>query len=71
MTTVRARLVPYPPLVAEAENLYSMQGILKLLLATRSLPANAVVVCPLLGLYSHERAGVLHRIEGHLDGLQH
>ena len=45
MTTVRARLVPYPPLVAEAENLYSMQGILKLLLATRSLPANAVVVC--------------------------
>ena len=37
------------------------------------LPAHAVVVCLFTvgGLISHEVAGILHRIEGHLDGLQY
>ena len=41
---------------------------------TRSvcLPADAVVVSvQCWGWISHEGAGILHRIEGHLDGLQY
>jgi hypothetical protein len=36
-------------------------------------PANALVVClsTVRAGFRHEGAGVLHRIEGHLDGLQY